>query len=89
MMLQDLLDLVLFMFIDFHWWGIGSHSIVLIGLQRADVKDVMNASQCLSMLSARDVQMVGSLPYTLGYLEWSNEPVVQLFGALQSQVPSA
>ena len=44
MVLQDLLDLVLFMFIDFHWWGVGSHSIVLIGLQQADVKDVMNAS---------------------------------------------
>ena len=89
MMLQDLLDLVLFIFIDFHWWGVGSHSIVLIGLQQADVKDVMNASQRLSMLPAREVQTVGSLPYTLGYLEWSNEPVVQLPGALQSQVPSA
>ena len=43
MVLQDLLDLVLFVFIDFHWWGIGSHSIVLIGLQQADVEDVMNA----------------------------------------------
>ena len=89
MVLQDLLDLILFMFIDFHWWGIGGHSVILIGLQQADVKDVMNASQCLSMLPAREVQMVGSLPYTLGYLEWSNEPVVQLPGALQSQVPSA
>ena len=89
MMLQDLLNLVLFMFIDFHWWGIGSHSIVLIGLQQADIKDVMNASQYMSMLSAREVQTVGSLRYTLGYLEWSNEPVVQFPGALQSQVPSA
>ena len=88
-MLQDLLDLVLFMFIDFHWWGIGSHSTVLIGLQKADVKDIMNASQCLSMPSPREVQTIGSLPYMLGYLEWSNEPVVQLSGALQSQVPSA
>ena len=42
--LQDLLNLVLFMFIDFHWWGVGSHSIVLIGLQQADVEDIMNAS---------------------------------------------
>ena len=33
--------------------------------------------------------MVASLSYPLGYLEWSNEPVVQLPGALQSQVPSA
>ena len=89
MVLQDLLDLVLFMFIDFHWWGIGSHPIVLIGLQQADMKDIMNASQCLSMLSAREVQMVGSLPCSLGYLEWSNKPVVQLPGTLQSQVPSA
>ena len=88
-MLQDLLDLVLLMFIDFYWWGIGSHSIVLIGLQQADMKDVINASQRLSMLPAREVQMVGSLPYTLGYLEWSYEPVMQLPGALQSQVPSA
>ena len=41
------------------------------------------------MFPAREVQTVGSLPYTLSYLEWSNEPVVQLPGALQSQVPSA
>ena len=88
-MLQDLLNLVLFMFIDFHWWGVGSHSIVIVGLQQADVKDLINASQCLSMLSAREVQMVGSLPYSLSYLEWSNQPVVQLPGALQSQVASA
>ena len=77
------------MLIDFHWWGVGSHSIVLVGLQQADVKDVMNALQQLSMLPAREVQPVGSLPYTLGYLEWSNKPVVQLPGALQYQVPSA
>ena len=42
-MLQDLLDLVLFVFIDFHWWDVGNHSIVLEGLQEADVEDVMNA----------------------------------------------
>ena len=89
MMLQDLLNLVLFMFIDCYWWDVGSNPIVLIGLQQADVKDVMNASQRLSMLPTREVQTVGSLPYTLGYLEWSNKPVVQLPGALQSQVPSA
>ena len=88
-MLQDLLNLVLFMFIDFHWWGVGSHSIVLVVLQQADVKDLMNALQRLSMLPAREVQTVGSLPYTFSYLEWSNEPVVQLPGALQSQVFSA
>ena len=88
-MLQDLLDLVLFMFIDSHWWDIGNHSIVLEGLQQADVKDVMKALQRLSVLAAREVQMVGSLPYMLGYLKWSNEPVVQFPGALQSQVPSA
>ena len=88
-MLQDLLNFVLFMFIDFHWWCVGSHSVVLIGLQQADVKDIMNASQCLSMLPAREVQMVGSLSYMPGYLKWSNEPVVQFPGALQSQVPSA
>ena len=41
------------------------------------------------MLPTGEVQTVGSLPYTLGYLEWSNEPVVQLSGALQSQVSSA
>ena len=88
-MLQDLLNFVLFMLIDFHWWGVGCHSIVLIGLQQADVKDVMNASQCLSMLPAREVQMVGSLPYMISYLKWSNKPVMQLPRALQSQVPSA
>ena len=43
-MLQDLLNLVLFMFIDFHWWDVGSHSIVLVGLQQANVEDVINAS---------------------------------------------
>ena len=43
MMLQDLLDLVLFVFIDFHRWDVGNHSIVLEGLQEADVEDVMNA----------------------------------------------
>ena len=84
MMLQDLLDLEFFMFIDCHWWGVGSHSIVLVGLQQADVKNVMNALQRLSMLPAREVQMVGSFSYTFGYLEWSKLP-----GALQSQVPSA
>ena len=89
MVLQDNVNLVLFMFIDCHWWGVGSHPIVLIGLQQVDVKDVMNALQRLSILPAREVQTVGSLPYMLGYLEWSNEPVVQLPGALQSQVPSA
>ena len=88
-MLQDLLDLVLFMFIDFHWWDVGSHSIVHIGLQQADVKDAMNASQRLSMPSTSEVQTVGSLPYSLGHLEWSNKPVVQLPGVLQSQVHSA
>ena len=89
MMLQDLLDLVLFVFIDCHWWGVGSHPIVLIGLQQADVKDVMDASQCLPMPSASEIQMVGSLPYSFGHLEWSNEPIVQLPRALQSQIPSA
>ena len=55
MVLQDLLDLVLFVFIDFHWWGVGSHTIVLIGLQQADVKDAMDASQRLSMPSASEI----------------------------------
>ena len=87
--LQDLLDLVLFMFINCYWWGVGSHPIVLIGLQQADMKDVMDASQSLPMPSASEIQMVGSLPYSLGHLEWSNEPVMQLPGALQPQVPSA
>ena len=41
--LQDLLDLVLFVFIDFHRWDVGGHSIMLEGLQEADVEDVMNA----------------------------------------------
>ena len=86
---QDLLDLALFMFVNCYWWGIGSHPIVLMGLQKADVEDVMDASQSLLMPSASEIQMVGSLPYSLGHLEWSNEPVVQLPWALQSQVPSA
>ena len=41
------------------------------------------------MLPAREVQTVGSWPYTFSHLEWSYEPVVQLSGALQSQVSSA
>ena len=89
MMLQDLLDLVLFVFIDCHWWGVGNHPIFLIGLQQADVEDIMDASQYLPMPSASEIQMLGSLPYSLGHLDWSNKPVVQLPGALQSQVPSA
>ena len=88
-MLQDLLDFVLFVFIDFHWWDVGSHSIVLEGLQEADVEDVMNAPSRLPMLPAREVQMVCSWPYTFGHLEWSYEPVVKLPWALQSQVSSA
>ena len=43
MVLQDLLDLVLFVFIDLHRWDVGGHSIILEGLQEADVEDVMNA----------------------------------------------
>ena len=87
--LQDLLDLVLLVFIDSYWWGVGRQPVVLIGLQQAYMKDVVYASQRLPMPSASEIQMVGSLPYSLGHLEWSNKPVVQLPGALQSQVPSA
>ena len=72
MILQDLLDLVLFVFVDCHWWGVGSHPIVLIGLQQADVKDIMNASQCLSILSASEIQALSCLPYPLGHGKWSN-----------------
>ena len=88
-MLQDLLDLVLLVFIDCYWWGIGSHSIVLVGLQQSYVKDIINALQCLPVLSASEVQAIGCLPYSLQHGEWSNEPVMQFPGALQSQVPSA
>ena len=87
--LQDLLDLILLVFVDCYWWAIVSHPIVLIGLQQAYVKDIMNASQRLPMPSASEIQTVGSLPYSLSHLEWSKKPVVQLPGALQSQVPSA
>ena len=66
--LQDLLNLVLLMFIDCYWWGVGSHPIVLIGLQQAYMKDIMYASQSLPMPSASEVQMVGSLPYSFGHL---------------------
>ena len=41
------------------------------------------------MLPTQEVQTVGSRPYTLLHLEWSNEPVMQFPGVLQSQVPSA
>ena len=86
--LQDLFDLVLLMFIDFYWWVVGSHYVVLIGLQQAYVKAVMYASQCLPMPSVSEVQMLGSLPYLLSHRKWSNKPVMQLPGALQS-LPSA
>ena len=87
--LQDLLDLVLLVFIDCYWWGVGSHPIVLIGLQQADVKDVMDASQSLLMPFASEVQAVGCGPYPLGDGKWANKPVMQFLGALQSQVSSA
>ena len=77
------------MLIDCYWWGVGSHPIVLIGLQQADVKDIMEASQRLSMHSASEVQVVSCLTYSLGNGEWSNEPVMQFPGALQAQVSSA
>ena len=88
-MLQDNLDLILLVFIDFYRWGVGSHSIVLIGLQQAYVKDVMYASQCLPVHPTSEVQMVGCLPYPVSYGKLSNEPVMQFPGALQSQVSSA
>ena len=87
--LQDLLNFDLFIFIDYDWWGIGCHSIVLVGLQQSHVEDIMDASQCLHVPSSSDVQAVGCLPYPLGNGEWSNKPVMQFPGALQSQVPSA
>ena len=89
MVLQDLLDLVLLVFIDFYGWGISSHSVVLLGLQQAYVKDVVYVSQRLPVPPTSEIQMVDCLPYPLGYSEWSNEPVVQFTGVLQSQVPSA
>ena len=46
-MLQDLLNLVLLVFINYYWWSVGSHPIVPIGLQQSYVKDVMYASQHL------------------------------------------
>ena len=87
-MLQDLFDLLLLVFVNCYWWGIGSHSIILIGLQQAYVKDVMYASQCLPVPPASEIQTVGCLPYPLSYSEWSNEPVMQFPGALKSQVSS-
>ena len=86
--LQDLLDLTLLIFIDYYWWGIGSHSIVLVGLQQSYVKDIMDASQHLPVPSSSEVQAV-SFALSLQHGEWSNEPVMQFPGALQSQVSSA
>ena len=87
--LQDLLDLVLLIFIDCYWWGVGCHSIFLIGLQQFYIKDIMNASQRLPVPSASEVQVVSCLPYSFQHGEWSNKPVMQLTGAMQSQVSSA
>ena len=83
-MLQDILDLVLLVFIEYYWWGVGSHSIVLVGLQQSYVKDIMDALQRLSVPSTSEVKAIGCLPYSFQHGEWSNEPVMQFPGALQS-----
>ena len=53
------------------------------------MEDIMYASQHLPVPSASEVQAVSCGPYPFGDGEWSNEPVMQFPGALQSQVPSA
>ena len=88
-MLQDLLDLVLLIVNGYNWWGVGFHPIILIGLQQSHVEDIMHASQCLPVPSSSEVKAVICAPYPLGDCEWSNKPVMELPGALQSQVSSA
>ena len=87
--LQDLLDLILLVFINYNWWGVGCHSIVLVGLQQSHVEDIVDASQCLPVPSSSKLQAVSCLPYLLRNGEWSNQPVMQFLGALESQVSNA
>ena len=49
----------------------------------------MNASQCLLVPFASEVQVIGCLTYALSHGKSSNEPVMQFRGALKSQVSSA
>ena len=88
--LQDPLNLVLFVFINYNWWSVGLHYIILIGIEWSHVKDIMDSSQRLPVASSSEVHVVGSLPYPVcpmvkgpTYLSWS------FLGALQSQVSSA
>ena len=87
--LQDLLDLVLLVVVDYDWWSVGCHSIFLVGLQQSHVEDIMDASQCLPVPASSEVQAVSCGPYPCSDGEWSNEPIMQFPGALQCQVSSA
>ena len=62
-MLQDLLNLVLLVAINYNRWAIGFHPIILIGLQQSHVEDIMDASQCLPVPSSSEVQAVICGPY--------------------------
>ena len=87
--LQDPLDLILLVVIDHNWWGIGLHSIILIGLEKFLEEDIVDTSQRLPVASSSEVQVINCEPYPLGNGEGSNLPVMQVPGVLQFQVPSA
>ena len=78
--LQDPLDLVLLIVINYDWWGVGLHPIILIGIEQSNVKDIMDLLQCLPVASSSEVQVVGYLPYPYGNGESFNVPVMQLPG---------
>ena len=64
--LQELLNLVLLIVIDYDWWSIGLHPIILIGLQQSHVKDIIDTLQHLPVSSSSEVQPIGCEPYPLG-----------------------
>ena len=88
-MLQDPLDLLLLIVIDHNRWGVGLHPIILIGLKKSHVEDMVDSLQCLLLAPSSALQVVGSLPYALRNSEGANIPIMQFPGALQSQASSA
>ena len=87
-MLQDPLHFILFTFIDYDWWCLGLHAIVLVGSEESYVENVVDSSESLPVTAAGEVQAVGSLPYPLLDSKRPYKPVLQFPGSLQSQVLS-
>ena len=85
---QDSLNLVLQTFIDHNWWCVGLHAIFLIGCEECHMVNVVDSLKGFPVAAAGEVQVVGSLPYSLGDGKWSKKPVLQFFRALKSHIPS-